>query len=25
MFVVPRPMAQDRLEEILIEYGLMDI
>jgi len=25
MFVVPRPMAQDRLEEILMEHGLMDI
>lgn len=25
MFVVPTPMAQDRLEEILMEHGLMDI
>lgn len=24
MFVIPRPMTQDRLEEILLEYGLMD-
>lgn len=23
-FVIPRPMTQDRLEEILLEYGLMD-
>jgi len=25
MFVVPKPMTQERLEEILMEYGLMDI
>jgi nitrogenase iron protein NifH len=25
LFVVPKPMSQDRLEEILMEYGLMDI
>jgi nitrogenase iron protein NifH len=25
MFVVPKPMEQDRLEEILMEYGIMDI
>jgi len=25
MFVVPKPMKQDRLEEILMEHGLMDI
>ena len=25
MFVVPKPMHQDRLEEILMEHGLMDI
>jgi nitrogenase iron protein NifH len=24
-FVIPKPMTQDRLEEILMEYGLMDI
>lgn len=24
MFVVPKPMTQERLEEILVEYGLMD-
>lgn len=24
MFVIPKPMTQERLEEILIEYGLMD-
>ncbi|PHV70533.1 nitrogenase iron protein [Sporanaerobium hydrogeniformans] len=24
MFVIPKPMASERLEEILIEYGLMD-
>lgn len=24
MFVVPKPMSTDRLEEILMEYGLMD-
>ena len=24
LFVVPKPMTQDRLEEILLEYGLMD-
>ena len=23
-FVIPKPMTQDRLEEILLEYGLMD-
>lgn len=25
MFVIPKPMAQDRLEAILMEHGLMDI
>lgn len=25
LFVIPKPMSQDRLEEILMEYGLMDI
>jgi len=25
MFVIPKPMSQERLEEILMEYGLMDI
>lgn len=25
LFVIPKPMTQDRLEEILIEYGLMDL
>jgi nitrogenase iron protein NifH len=25
MFVIPKPMSQDRLEEILMAYGLMDI
>lgn len=25
MFVIPKPMAQERLEEILMEHGLMDI
>ena len=25
LFVIPKPMTQDRLEEILMEYGLMDI
>ncbi len=25
MFVVPKPMHQDRLEEILMEHGIMDI
>ncbi|MBD7910305.1 MULTISPECIES: nitrogenase iron protein [Clostridium] len=25
MFVIPKPMTQERLEEILMEYGLMDI
>lgn len=25
MFVIPKPMAQDRLEEILMAHGLMDI
>ena len=25
MFVVPKPMTQERLEEILFEYGLMDL
>lgn len=24
MFVIPKPITQDRLEEILVEYGLMD-
>lgn len=24
LFVIPRPMTQERLEEILMEYGLMD-
>lgn len=24
MFVIPNPITQDRLEEILVEYGLMD-
>ena len=24
-FVIPKPLTQDRLEEILLEYGLMDI
>jgi nitrogenase iron protein NifH len=24
MFVIPKPMTQERLEEILIEFGLMD-
>ncbi|OPJ61916.1 nitrogenase iron protein [Clostridium oryzae] len=24
MFVIPKPMSQDRLESILMEYGLMD-
>jgi nitrogenase iron protein NifH len=24
LFVIPKPMTQERLEEILIEYGLMD-
>lgn len=24
MFVIPKPMTQERLEEILMEYGLMD-
>ncbi len=24
MFVIPKPMTQERLEEILLEYGLMD-
>ena len=23
-FVIPTPMTQDRLEEILLEYGMMD-
>ena len=23
-FVIPKPMTQERLEEILLEYGLMD-
>ncbi len=23
-FVIPKPMTQERLEEILIEFGLMD-
>lgn len=25
LFVIPQPMTQDRLEEILVEFGLMDI
>jgi nitrogenase iron protein NifH len=25
LFVIPKPMKQDRLEEILMEHGLMDI
>jgi nitrogenase iron protein NifH len=25
MFVIPKPLAQDRLEELLMEHGLMDI
>ncbi|WP_026883049.1 nitrogenase iron protein [Clostridium akagii] len=25
LFVIPKPMAQERLEEILMEHGLMDI
>ncbi|MDR0804659.1 MAG: nitrogenase iron protein [Oscillospiraceae bacterium] len=25
LFVIPKPMTNDRLEEILLEYGLMDI
>jgi nitrogenase iron protein NifH len=25
LFVIPKPMKQERLEEILMEYGLMDI
>lgn len=25
LFVIPKPMTQDRLEEILIEYGLIDL
>ncbi len=25
MFTIPTPMTQERLEEILLEYGLMDI
>ena len=25
MFVIPKPMRQERLEEILMEHGLMDI
>jgi nitrogenase iron protein NifH len=24
MFAIPKPMEQERLEEILLEYGLMD-
>ena len=24
MFTIPTPMSQERLEEILVEYGLMD-
>ena len=24
-FAIPTPMTQDRLEEILLEYGLMDL
>ncbi len=25
MFVIPKPMKQERLEELLMEHGLMDI
>ena len=25
MFVIPKPMTQDRMEELLMEYGIMDI
>lgn len=25
MFVIPKPLTQDRLEEILMEHGLMDL
>ncbi len=25
MFTIPIPMTQDRLEEILVEYGMMDV
>lgn len=25
LFVIPKPMTQERLEEILLEYGLMDL
>jgi len=25
MFVIPKPMAQDRLEEIMMEHGFMDM
>jgi nitrogenase iron protein NifH len=25
LFVIPSPMKQDRLEELLMEHGLMDI
>ncbi|MBC8015395.1 MAG: nitrogenase reductase, partial [Sporomusaceae bacterium] len=24
MFVIPKPMTQDRLEEIMMEHGFMD-
>ncbi|OPX90246.1 MAG: Nitrogenase iron protein 1 [Pelotomaculum sp. PtaB.Bin104] len=24
MFVIPQPMTQDRLEEILMEHGILD-
>ncbi|MPN38632.1 Nitrogenase iron protein 1 [bioreactor metagenome] len=24
LFTIPKPMTQERLEEILLEYGLMD-
>ena len=25
MFTIPTPMTQERLEQILLEYGLMDM
>ncbi|MPM74778.1 Nitrogenase iron protein 1 [bioreactor metagenome] len=25
MFVIPKPMVQDRLEELMMEYGLMEL
>jgi nitrogenase iron protein NifH len=25
MFVIPKPLTQERLEELLMEHGLMDI